>query len=172
MISFKLTAPLCALTILAGCEAKFGDRADAPANNVEVVADGGKEGEFSLKAPGIDMKIDIPKGVADQMNVDSQNDILYPGAKLAGIHIDAQEKNAGDRSQVELNFTSVDAPDKLAAWYQDKARGERFTIGSVTREGSGYALAATDEDGDPFSVKLTAAPSGGTAGRVLIQDRK
>jgi hypothetical protein len=127
-----------------------------------------EEGRFSINAPGFDLKFNLPGQIS--ANARDESGLLYPGARLNGLHIEAETREAG-RSGVELRFTSGDPPERIASWYQDAARTE-FSITSAGREGASHVLAGTQkEDGDSFRVVLSPRSGGGTDGRLSIADR-
>lgn len=175
----KLLAATAIVALLAACEAKIGkeDGETAAGNDSqanEVSAEGkAKEGQFSIKAPGFDLKFTIPRGIASHAEVDSDSNILYPGATLSGMHVEAgKEGPSGARhGAVELRFTSGEAPDKIAAWYDDPARKDDISITSSTREGEAYVIVGQEKrDGDAFTVRLEPR-GGGTDGRLTIRDK-
>ena len=166
------------LGLLPGCEPPAGKEAgkseiaqnDGPSpGGAEGKA---KEGQFSIEAPGVEMKIDIPSGVTSHGNSDS--DLLYPGSTLSGMHIEGRRGSAEGKGNagIELRFTTKEAPEKVAAWYRDPARSTGFTINSVRREAGAILIAGAEkEDGDPFSLRLAEASGGGTEGRLTLSDR-
>ena len=162
-----------ALTLLAACEAKIGKDADKEAETKGQAAGSpaegkAKEGEFSIDAPGFDMKVDIPGGLTTSSGSDS--DMLYPGSTLSGMHIGAGKGGSG-QSGVELRFTTTDAPKKVAAWYRNPARSEQFSIESARREGGAIVIAGKEkQDGDPFTIHLSPRSGGGTDARVNLTD--
>lgn len=175
MTRIKPFAALASIALLAACEAKIGKSGDneaaAAANgSAEVSADGkAEEGQFSLKAPGIDLKIDIPKGLAEDANLESDGEILYPGSKLSGMHVEGGDQ----KGAVELRFTSVDPPDRIAAWYRDPARADQLSIGSASKQGAAYTIVGVQKsDQDPFTVRLNPASGGGTDGRLVLAERR
>ncbi len=166
---------LAALALLGACEARIGkseaEKAEAGAASQAPAAAGkAEEGQLSIKAPGFDLKLDIPDAIANHANADGE--LIYPGAELSGMHVEAgADKGAGRQSGVELRFRSTDPVDKVAAWYRDPARAEGFAIASTRREESGLVIEGTQKsDGDPFTLRLTPAPTG-TAGRLTLSDR-
>ena len=171
----RLLLLLGGLTMLAACEAKIGkgdDKEGGSARGGEAAASAAegkaKEGELSIKAPGLDMKIDIPGGIASKADADS--DILYPGSTFSGMHIEGSGTGKGEAG-LEMRFTSVDAPDKVAAWYRDPARANNFSIESARREGGAILLSGKEkQDGDPFAIRLSPRSGGGTDGRLTISD--
>lgn len=158
-------AGLAALALTAGCEARFGNNGETAANDAEASAEGkSEEGKVSFKAPGVDIKVSIPEGVRGETN--SEGDIIYPGAKMSGIHIEGASSGRGG---VELRFTTPDAPEQVAAWYRAPER--KFTLSSQARQGAGYLFeGAEKEDGSPFKLRLTPN-GGGTEGVLSLTDR-
>jgi hypothetical protein len=159
-----LLLPLAAAALAIGaCDADFGEGAGSPDNtSAEGTA---QDNQMSISAPGFEMKVDLPEGVRREANFDSDNDLFYPGAKLAGMHI-----QANDGGGVELRFTTPDAPDKVSAWYRDPARTE-FKIGDENRDGVAIRLQGITGDNDaPFKLSLSPAGSG-TEGVLTISDR-
>ena len=167
----KLFPALAALILLSACEARIGREGEDGNQTAGTSADGkSEEGTFSIDAPGFAMEIDIPKAIADNAEIDSDSGILYPGSELSGMHIQASE--GGNSGSVELRFTSVDAPDKVAAWYRDPARAADFTVASAAREGDAIVISGADKKGgDPFTLRLIAGEGGGTDGRLSLSDR-
>lgn len=173
MTALKLLALIGASALLAACEAKIGKEAERSEANAATGSTAGKaeEGQFSIKAPGFDMKIDIPAGVTS--HGDSDSDLLYPGATLSGMHIEGSTggRDGKGNAGIELRFTSADAPEKVAAWYRDPARATGFSISGIRREGADYLISGTQkQDGDPFSLRLASRSGGGTEGRLTLTD--
>ncbi len=165
-----LSLTVCAL--LAACEMKVGDGKERKEGAAPVSAEGKSEdGAISIDAPGFDMKLNIPDAL--RAEIGTQGDILYPGSKLSGLHVQANgDKGGADQDSVELRFTSSDAPAKVAAWYRDPARAKELSISSAQQQGQGYRMVGTSkDDGDPFTLALTPGSGGGTEGRIILQDR-
>jgi hypothetical protein len=168
---------LAGIALLSACEGRVGQAKETggakAGGTVAASSASGKseEGKLSIKAPGFDMKIDIPKGLADRADTDSE--LIYPGAALGGMHIEAGSGAAGKRnSGVELRFTSREPIDKVAAWYRDPARAGGFSTASERRDGEALVISGTQKsDGDPFNLRLSPAAAGGTEGRLTLTDR-
>lgn len=165
----RFEAAAAALALLAACEREEEvppqpDPEAAPAQGEA------EEGRFSMKGPGFDFKIDIPEGVRSE---GGDNPLLYPGAVLAGMHIEAEPKAGGAAdSGVELRFTTADPPEKVAAWYRDPARKGSFSVASEARDAGALVLSGTQAgDGDAFTLRLAPAPGGGSAGRLTLSER-
>jgi len=157
---------LASLALLAACEAKLGG--DDPAAGGNVTAEGKSANDMvSIKAPGVDIKVNIPEAMKDEIS--SEGDTLYPGSTVEGMHIEAGgggEKNGA----VELRFASADAPDKVAAWYRDPARAD-IAIDREAREGTGFVFNGHQkDDNSPFKLRLSPRAGGGTDGVLSIQD--
>ena len=167
----KLALLLAAAAALCACEARIGN--DAPPVEANASAAGkAEEGRLTISAQGFNMSIDIPEGLREHDNQD--DDLLYPGAALGGLHVQAgAERGNGERGgEVELRFTTGDAPDRVAAWYRDPARQEVFSVQSAGREGEAYVVAGTGRrDNDRFTVRVAPRAGGGSEGRLLISDR-
>lgn len=174
----KLISAIAALALLTACEAKIGkddSEAAKTGRTGEVAADAkAGDGQFSIDAPGFALKFDIPAGLAERATVDSDGGVVYPGASISGLHIQANKRGDADseRATVELNFTSKDRMETVIAWYRDPARARDVAISSFAAEGDGFVIKGTRKDGgDPFTVRLTPASGGGTNGQANIVDR-
>jgi hypothetical protein len=177
MVFSKLPVLLAAFALVTACEGRIGKNGETGSveagGSATASSASGKseEGKLSIKAPGFDMKINIPEGLADQTDTDSE--LIYPGASLGGMHIEAGSEKAGKRnSGVELRFTSSDPIQKVEAWYRDPARAGGFSTASTSREGGAIVISGTQKsDGDPFNLRLSPTPAGGTEGRLTLTDR-
>lgn len=171
----RLISAAILLVLLGACEDNAGpggERAEPPAaeqaGTTAPASGKAEEGQFSMKGPGFDLKIDMPEGAAGSAGQDGDNDLLYPGASISGMHIEAAP-GAQPNSGVELRFTSTAAPDQVAAWYRDPARAGRFQVESFDREGESFVIAGTQaSDGDPFALRLSPVGGGGTDGRLTL----
>lgn len=171
MAGSKWMVVLAGAVALVACEASIGKHDEAKTDARGAGPEGKAEkGEFSIDMPAFKMKLDIPEALADRATVDSDSDIVYPGSKMSGIHVQGGNDHQSDG--VELRFTSADAPAKVAAWYRDAARSDEFTIDSAREEQGGFVLEGKDkDDGDPFTVRLSPAGGGGTDARLTLTDR-
>ncbi|HEX8574494.1 MAG TPA: hypothetical protein VF759_17265 [Allosphingosinicella sp.] len=167
--------PLLALALLAGCGGgsdpeEAGNRSAEPHASAEGRAE---EGKISLKMPGVDMTISLPKGVADEARAERDSKLLYPGSTLRGMAIaaGAGSEKSGD-SEVEIRFSTPDPPDKVASWYRDPARADGFTLDRSARNGDSWDMAGVQKrDEHRFKLRLSPRPAGGTDGRLTVRHK-
>jgi hypothetical protein len=160
---------------LTGCNrVAEPDETDNAAANVAVSAEGkAEEGKISVKAPGFDLAISLPKEMAGQAKVDRDSKVLYPGATIEGVAIAAGPggDTSGD-SEVEMRFSSRDPIETVAGWYRDPVRAEGFRLDKVRSEGRDILIEGTQErDRHGFRLRLSPRPSGGTDGRLTVRHR-
>lgn len=165
-----------AALLLTACEGRIGmdeGNAAAETNGVAASAEGkAEDGRVTIKAPGIDMSINIPESIRTRTNVDGDSKIIYPGATLSGMHVQGGSGDLGN-SGVEIRFTSADAPDRVAAWYRDSARAGDFAIRSASSVGNSQVISGiTSGEEDPFTLRLNPGASGGTDARLALSDRR
>lgn len=167
MTGARLFPLLGALALAAACEAKI-DRDEAGDAQGEITAEGkAEENKVTIKAPGVDIQVDIPEGIRAGADVESDSDLIYPGSRLGGVHIEA---GSNDQGAVEIRFSSADATDKVAAWYRDAAR-TGFKIDSETREGPSFVFNGREtDDNSRFKLRVGPRAGGGTDGTLSVQE--
>ena len=168
-----LLAATGAALALAACEARFGN--DVEANGNGSAENKAVEGQVSINAPGVQMRINIPEGLRHEAAIHDDSGLVYPGSTMSGMDVegarDARQGQGQSEGEVELRFASTDPPDKVARWYQDPARRSSFTLASSGREGAAYVFAGSKRDGGGrFRIHLAPRQGGGTDGRVLLTD--
>ena len=168
-----LLAATAAAFILSACEARFGNDVQPSGNGS--AENKAEEGQVSINAPGVQMRINIPEGLRHEATIHDDSGLVYPGSTMSGMHVEgARDANQGQgqsEGEVELRFASTDPPDRVAHWYQDPARARAFTLASSGRDGAAYVFAGTRRDGgDRFRVRIAPRQGGGTDGRVLLTD--
>ena len=159
------------LALTAACDVEIGDGKEASQAPGGTVSAEGKaqENTFTLNAPGMDIKVAIPQGIRNNARIDSDGDMLYPGATFSGIHVEGGSKGKSGDGAAEIRFTSTDAPDKVAAWYRDPARKD-ITVTSAGQQGDAFLIVGQQKkEGDQFKIRLTPKANGGTDGRLAIQ---
>ncbi|HEX8449546.1 MAG TPA: hypothetical protein VF652_08145 [Allosphingosinicella sp.] len=169
----SLCTAFAAAFLLFACDSKdSGDRPGDGAANDHVSAEGkSEEGKVSLKMPGLDMTLSLPKGVADEARAERDSKLLYPGATLRGMAIAAgpDSDKSGD-SEVEIRFSSPDPVDKVAAWYRDPARAAGFQLERATRQGDAWLFTGVQKrDEHRFKLRLSPRPGEGANGQLTVR---
>lgn len=171
MRSSLLTAiPLAAL-LLPACEMRIGNDAAPIADNA-TAAGRAQDGRLTIEAPGFNLAVTVPEGFEGRSQTGGDSGIVYPGARVAGIHVQGgRDRGTNGRDEVELRLTSADAPDRIVAWYRDPGRADRFTLASTTQEGGATVLTGTGRrDNERFTLRINARDGGGSNLRLLIAD--
>jgi len=153
-----LIAAGAAATALTGCGAPAENEAAA---NRNAVAEGKAEnGQLTVRAQGVDLKIDLPPPLRRMAGDDGNRAFVYPRA--AG----------GARAEGGvIAFHSDDALETVARWYRDPARAARFSVTTDERQGPAIVIAGTARNGDGLAVRLAPGAGGGTDGRVVVTAR-
>jgi hypothetical protein len=166
-----LLVPL-GLIALGGCQMRIGNDAAPVAGNAS--AQGRAEnGQLSIEAPGFNLSVTIPEGMTERGTVSDDNGLVYPGATIAGVHVQGRGEERGGQNggEVELRLTSGDAPERVAAWYRDPARADRFSIASTRQEGNATVISGTGRrDNERFTLRIAPAAGGGSDLRLLLAD--
>lgn len=158
--------------LLPACQMRIGNDAAPVADNASAVGRA-ENGQFSIEAPGFNLSVTIPEGMADRGTVSTDNGLVYPGATIAGVHVQGgrEERGAHNNGEVELRLTSGDAPDRVAAWYRDPARAGRFSVASATQDGNATVISGTGRrDNERFTLRISPGADGGSDMRLLLAD--
>jgi hypothetical protein len=167
----KLLVPVAAVSLLAACEARFGNDAGPVAENA-TAAGRAEEGRLTVEAPGFNLSIDIPDSIEARAEMD-ENGLVYPGSAFDGMHVQGRPDRAGGHGdgEVEMRFTTGDPAGRVAAWYRDPARGRDLTIQSAAREGNGFVISGTGRhDNERFTVRIAPRAGGGSETRLVLSD--
>lgn len=171
----SLCTALAAVAGLCACDGNV--RPEEPDNVVTdtpVSAEGkAEEGKISLKMPGVDMTLSLPKGVADEARAERDSKLLYPGAILRGMAIAAgpDSDKSGD-SEVEIRFSTPDPVERVAAWYRDPARADGFQLQRASKEGDAWLVTGVQKrDEHSFRLRLSPRAGEGTNGRLTVRHR-
>ena len=159
------------LALTAACDVEIGSGKEASASAAGSPTAEGKaqESTFSMNVPGFNIKVPIPEGIRTDAEIDSDGEMLYPGATFSGMHVEGGKKGQSGDGAVEIRFTSADAPQKVAAWYHDPARKD-FSVVSARQDGDAFLIVGQQKsERDQFNIRLTPKANGGTDGRLAIQ---
>jgi hypothetical protein len=138
---------------------------DADSDNGSVVAGVAANGTVSVKLPGFEGAIRLPKFQLTADNFDMNGVKLYPGSTIRNIHVDASDKDgAGNEGVVDVSFVSPATPDTVRAWFREKLAAAGYTLAV-----DGAGLTGKTEKGDPFALKLAPHETGKTRGDIHIR---
>jgi hypothetical protein len=170
MARLKLIVGAASLAAVCACMGPDDDMNWGASENGAASAEGqAEDGKISIKAPGLDMAIALPKELTGEAKTGHDSKVLYPASVIAGIAIAAAENGKGGDTDVEIRFRTSDAPDRVAAWYRDPARAEGFSLDGASRDGRTVVLTGVQKrDKHPFKVRLSPAAGGGTDGRLRV----
>lgn len=122
-------------------------------------------GTVAIKGDGFEGNFKVPaiKMTADNFDMDGVK--LYPNSTITSFNIDAQD-HAGDKKdegKVTAAFTSPAALATVQGWFRDKLTEKKFKFSD---KGNGFA--GTTEDGETFTIDLSADGGDKTKGRMEI----
>jgi hypothetical protein len=175
MAQFKFYCALAAVFALGACNmGRTDSEDDGNSSGGERVSAEGKaeEGKIKFHGPGVDFTFKLPKEVSGQAKAAKDSKLLYPGSTMSGMAVAASRDDSakGGESEVEMRFSTADAPDRVAAWYRDPARAEGYKLGSIAKEGADFVVNGTQKrDNHPFKIRLSPRAGGGTEGRLTIR---
>jgi hypothetical protein len=164
----SLASLVLALGLAAGCSRHKKDAYPLPQGAASAEGQA-EEGKISVKAPGLDLAISLPRELTGEARTGRDSKVLYPNATLAGMAIAAGESGKGGDTDVEMRFKTADPPEQVAAWYRDPARREGFRLTGEAREKGEFVFAGVQRrDRHPFQVRIGAGGGGGTDGRLRV----
>jgi len=164
----SLATLAAALCLASGCSRHKKASDEVPGGSVSAEGQA-QEGKISIKAPGLDLAISLPKELTGEARTGRDSKVLYPNATLAGMAIAAGETGKGGDTDVEMRFKTADPPEQVAAWYRDPARRDGFRLTAESRDKGDFVFTGVQRrDRHPFQVRLGAGGGGGTEGRLRV----
>jgi hypothetical protein len=121
-------------------------------------------GTVAIKGDGFEGSFKVPqiKMTADNFDMDGVK--LYPGSTIGSFNIDAEDRPGNkDEGKVTTAFTSPAPLATVQTWFRDKLGAKGFKFAP---QGDGFA--GTTEDGETFTIDLSADGSDKTKGRMEI----
>ncbi len=105
---------------------------------------------------------------SDDMDLDGMK--LYPGSKVKGVHVKANDHDGDKKGSVTMDFTSPAAPSAVADHMKTQAQKAGFTVSSASATG----LSGTKVDGtEANSFTVTLNPDGdATVGQMTMTGTK
>ncbi len=154
-----LTLPLAATLAACGGEGE-GTSISIQGDNGSVTAQADKDGKVSVKAPGFEGSIKLPKFTIGADNFEIDGVKLYPGATIASLNIDDRQDGT-ERGGVKVNFDAPADAARVRDWFREQMEGAGFTV-----TGTGADLTGKTKSGDPYT--LTIADNGEAKSRGTL----
>lgn len=125
-----------------------------------------ENGTLAIKGDGFQGSFKVPQIKVTAENFDMNGVKLYPGSEISNFHVAANDRagTAKDEGKVTASFTSPAALATVQSWFRDKLTAKGF---KYTAQGDGFA--GTTEDGDPFTLDLTADGANKTRGEIEVR---
>lgn len=159
MKPFWLTLPLAATLAACGGEGE-GTSISIQGDNGSVTAQADKDGKVSVKAPGFEGSIKLPKFTIGADNFEIDGVKLYPGATIASLNIDDRQDGA-QRGGVKVSFDAPADAARVRDWFREQMEGAGFTV-----TGTSADLTGKTKSGDPYT--LTIADNGEAKSRGTL----
>lgn len=156
-----LLAPLTLALVGCGTDGNSTITINGEDGNVSIVTDA--DGHTTVKAPGVDAAITLPKIKLDAADFDVSGVKLYPGSTVRNFKLDASERAGEDHGRVDLSFDAPASLDKVQSWFRDAMAKRKF---KVAPQGNGFA--GTTDEGEPITIELNADGADKTTGRMTV----
>ncbi|MFK7840736.1 MAG: hypothetical protein AB8B54_00600 [Sphingorhabdus sp.] len=147
----------------SGVSVDFSDESKSDAEKVKI-GGGEEDSKFSIKADGFSMEVDLPAITLDSDDFDMNNVDLYPGSRVTSFDIQDVD---GDSGKVQITFKAPSGVNDLADWYETQLTGHDFEVAR-----SGTNLSGKTDEGDPFSLSLSAISAEETKGVLAFSEQK
>ncbi len=121
------------------------------------------EGHASIKLPGIDASIKVPKLNVTAENFEVNGVKLYPGSTIRDVNVDAHDGSGDNDGRVAAKFEAPGSLEKVQAWFRDAMAKHHF---KVAAQGTGFA--GTTDDGQPVTIELNPDGADKTKGAITV----
>ena len=157
-------AMLLPLALLAACDKNGGtaisiNASDSDGNTSFELGNGG---DVAINAPGFNGAFHLPKMTLDASNIDIDGVHLYPGSKVTGMNVDANDTPGASKGSAQIHFTSPATPDQVRGYFADRLGKAGYTL-----HADGQGLAGTAKDGKPFRLELAPNGAAGASGTIV-----
>ena len=157
MLRFAALALPLALAACGGSSITIND-ADG---NVAISTDG--NGVTSVKVPGVDASIKLPKIDVSEANFDVNGVKLYPDSKVKTFNLDTSDRADENKGRLSISFESPASLAKVQAWFRDNMAKRGF---KVAAQGTGFA--GTTDEGEPITLELEADGPDKARGKMSV----
>ncbi len=164
-----LIIPLAALALTA-CGSDDGKEGTTVSINAKsesgkdvVINADGKTGAVSVKVPGFDANVKLPRLMLDNANFDLDGVELYPGSTVGSVNVVADNSAGKDSANVKVSFGAPANPQTVKSWF-----AKEFADKSVAVADGASGLTGTTRDGDAFTIRFAPDGEGATKGTIEI----
>ena len=124
----------------------------------------GADGQLAIEAPGVSIASKLPKINLTAEDFDVNGLKLYPKSEIRELNAVGDNTGEKDKGQVTVAFESPAALATVQAWFRDNLAKQGFKV-----EPRGNGFAGTTDEGEAFSLDLTADGDARTKGRMEVR---
>ena len=144
----------------AGTNISIDARSDGEGNSAVTI----DNGVLAIKGEGFQGSFRVPKVDVDAADFNVNGVKLYPGSKISDFHLNAQDKaGGGDDGKVAIRFESPASLATVQTWFRERMTRQGFKFSD---KGNGFT--GTTDDGDPFTLDLSAEGDQKAKGRMEV----
>lgn len=123
-----------------------------------------KDGNLSVKIPGVSANVKLPDGLLAKSDFDIDGVKLYPGATVTSMKVNARSGDT-QSSVVRIGYAAPAEAAKVRDWF-----AKAFADKSIAIQRQGEGLAGTTADGDKVTMSFAAAEGGKSTGTIEVVD--
>lgn len=156
-----LMLPVAAALAACGGDGE-GTSISIQGDNASVTAQADKDGKVSVKAPGFEGSIKLPKFNIGAENFEVDGVKLYPGATVSSLNID--DRQDGTKSGgVKVTFDAPADAARVRDWFREQMEGAGFTV-----TGNRDELTGKTKSGSPYTLKIDGTGDAKSRGTLTV----
>ena len=156
-----LVLPVAAALAACGGDGE-GTSISIQGDNGSVTAQADKDGKVSVKAPGFEGSIKLPKFNIGAENFEVDGVKLYPGATVSSLNID--DRQDGTKSGgVNVTFDAPADAARVRDWFREQMEGAGFTV-----TGNRDELTGKTKSGSPYTLKIDGTGEAKSRGTLTV----
>lgn len=156
-----LVLPVAAALAACGGDGE-GTSISIQGDNASVTAQADKDGKVSVKAPGFEGSIKLPKFNIGAENFEVDGVKLYPGATVSSLNID--DRQDGTKSGgVKVTFDAPADAARVRDWFREQMEGAGFTV-----TGNRDELTGKTKSGSPYTLKIDGTGDAKSRGTLTV----
>lgn len=159
--------PIWLVLVVAAALAACGGDGEGTSISIEgdngsVTAQADKDGKVSVKAPGFEGSIKLPKFNISAENFEIDGVKLYPGATVSSLNID--DRQDGTKSGgVKVTFDAPAEATRVRDWFREQMEGAGFTV-----TGNRDELTGKTKSGSPYTLKIDGTGDAKSRGTLTV----